>query len=61
MLIAEAGADALVRRKGYRTLHRTQAAMDRAALLAEALAAEHGVRSQIVSPAQLAAAEPGLN
>ena len=61
VLIAEAGADALVRRKGYRTLHRTQAAMDRAALVAEALAAEHGVRSQIVGPAQLAAAEPGLN
>ena len=61
VLIAEAGADTLVRRKGYRTLHRSQAAMDRAALLAEALAAEHGVRSQILSPAQLAAAEPGLN
>ena len=60
VLIADAGADALVRRKGYRTLHRTQAAMDRAAPLAEALAAEHGVRSQILAPAQLAAAEPGL-
>ena len=34
--------------------------MDRVALVAETLAAEHGVRSEILSPAQLAAAEPGL-
>jgi D-amino-acid dehydrogenase len=61
VLIAEAGADTLVQRRGYRTLHRTRAAMDRAALVAAALAAEHGVRSQILGPAQLAAAEPGLN
>ena len=30
-------------------------------LVAETLAAEFGVRSEIISPAQLAAAEPGLN
>ncbi len=61
VLIAEAGADTLVQRRGYRTLHRSQAAIDRAALVAGALAAEYGVRSQILGPAQLAAAEPGLN
>jgi len=60
VLITEAGAEALVRRTGYRSLYRTQAALDHAALLAETLAAEHGVRSHIVAPAQLAAAEPGL-
>ena len=61
MLIREAGADNLVQRSGYHSLHRTQAALDRAALVAETLAAEYGVRSQIIGAAQLAAAEPGLN
>jgi len=61
VLIREAGAGNLVQRSGFHSLHRTQAALDRAALVAEALAAEHGVRSQIFGAAQLAAAEPGLN
>ena len=60
VLIREAGADNLVQRSGFHSLHRTQAALDRAALVAETLAAEHGVRSQIIGAAQLAAAEPGL-
>jgi D-amino-acid dehydrogenase len=60
VLIRESGADNLVQRRGYHSLHRTQAALDHAALLAEALAAEHGVRSQIIGAAQLAAVEPGL-
>ena len=61
VLIREAGAGNLVQRSGFHSLHRTQAALDRAAQVAEALAAEHGVRSQIMGAAQLAAAEPGLN
>jgi D-amino-acid dehydrogenase len=60
VLIAEAGADALVQRKGYRSLHRTQAALDHAAQTAATLAAEHGVRSRVMGPAELAAAEPAL-
>jgi len=60
VLIRESGADNLVQRRGYHSLHRTQASLDRAALVAETLAAEHGVRSQIIGAAQLAAAEPGL-
>ncbi len=60
VLIAEAGADALVRRTGYRSLHRTQAALDNAAQMAATLAAEHGVRSRVMGPAELAAAEPAL-
>ena len=61
VLIREAGADNLVQRSGYHSLRRTQAALDEVALVAETLAAEFGVRSEIISPAQLAAAEPGLN
>jgi D-amino-acid dehydrogenase len=60
VLIRQAGADNLVQRRGYHSLHRTQAALDNAALVAETLAAEHGVRSQIIGAAQLAAVEPGL-
>jgi D-amino-acid dehydrogenase len=61
VLIREAGADNLVQRSGYHSLHRTQAALDRAAEVAEALAAENGVRSHVIGAAQLGAAEPGLN
>jgi D-amino-acid dehydrogenase len=61
VLIRQAGADNIVQRRGYHGFHRTQASLDRAALVAEALAAEHGVQSQIITPAQLAVAEPGLN
>ena len=61
LLIHQAGADNIVQRRGYHGFHRTQATLDRAALVAEALAAEYGVQSQIISPAQLAVLEPGLN
>jgi len=61
VLIREAGADNLVQRNGYHSLRRTQAALDEVALVAETLAREFGVQSEIISPAQLAAAEPGLN
>ncbi len=60
VLIRESGSDNLVQRRGYHSFHRTQASLDRAALVAEALLAEHGVQSQIIGPAQLAAVEPGL-
>jgi D-amino-acid dehydrogenase len=59
-LIREAGADSLVRRSGYRSLHRTQAALDQAAMVAEKLASEHGVRASVIGPAELKAAEPAL-
>jgi D-amino-acid dehydrogenase len=59
-LIREAGADNLVRRSGYRALHRTQAAFDRAAMVAEKLASEHGVPARVISATELKAAEPGL-
>jgi D-amino-acid dehydrogenase len=61
LLIREAGADNIVQRRGYHGFHRTQASLDRAALVAEMLAAEYGVQSQIIAPEQLAAIEPGLN
>ena len=60
VLIREAGADNLVQRSGYHSLHRTQAALDRAGAIAEEVAAEYGVRSKVISAAQLGAAEPGL-
>lgn len=59
-LIAEAGAEHLVRREGYRVLHRAARDMDRAVKDAERLAACYGVRSRAMSPAELGAAEPAL-
>ena len=61
VLIRQAAADNIVQRRGYHAFHRTQASLDNAALVAETLAAEHGVQSQIIGPAQLAVVEPGLN
>jgi D-amino-acid dehydrogenase len=60
VLIREAGADALVRRSGFRALHRTQAALDQAAMVAEKLASEHGVPARVMGAAELKAAEPEL-
>jgi D-amino-acid dehydrogenase len=59
-LIRDAGADALVRRNGYRSLHRTEAALEQAAAVVEALASDYNVRARVISAAELAAAEPGL-
>ena len=59
-LIAEAGAEALVRREGFRILHRTSRGLDDALAEAERLRATYGVRSRAMSPAELAAAEPVL-
>jgi D-amino-acid dehydrogenase len=60
VLIRDAGADALVRRSGYRSLHRTEAALEEAAAVVEMLASEYDVHARVVSAAELAAAEPGL-
>jgi D-amino-acid dehydrogenase len=59
-LIPEAGADALVRRSGYRSLHRTEAALEQAAAVVEMLASEFNVHARVMGRAELAAAEPGL-
>lgn len=59
-LIEAAGASDLVRRDGFRVLHRTAAAMDRAVETAERLRSEYGVPFRSLSPAELSAAEPGL-
>ena len=59
-LIDAAGASDLVRRDGFRILHRTAAAMDRAAEAAERLRSEYGVPFRLLSPAELSTAEPGL-
>lgn len=58
VLIHEAGANALVRRAGYRLLHRQQAALDKAAATAEARRLDHGVNFRVMSRADLAKAEP---
>ena len=59
-LIREAGADSFVRRSGYRSLYRTQAALDQAAMVAGKLASEFGVPARVMAAAELAAAEPEL-
>jgi D-amino-acid dehydrogenase len=57
-LIREACATALVRRAGYRLMHREQAALDAAAATAEMLRCDHGVNFRVMSDADLARAEP---
>ncbi|TGD99442.1 NAD(P)/FAD-dependent oxidoreductase [Methylobacterium nonmethylotrophicum] len=59
-LIEEAGAADLVRRGGFRVLHRAARAMDAGVAEAERLRARYGVRSRVLSPAELGAAEPAL-
>jgi D-lysine oxidase len=60
-LIGAAGADALVRRGGYRSLHRTEAALKQAAEVVDRLASEYNVRARVMGRAELATAEPGLS
>jgi D-amino-acid dehydrogenase len=60
VLIRDAGADALVRRSGYRSLHRTEAALEQAAAVVETLASEYNVHARVMGRTELAAAEPGL-
>lgn len=59
-LIRDAGASDLVRREGFRILYRTSAAFDEGARRSERLRAEYGTASRMLSPAELAVAEPGL-
>ena len=59
-LMIAAGADNLVRRDGFRILHRRQEALDAAAREAEDLGQRFGIVSRILSAADLMAAEPAL-
>ncbi|BAM89162.1 putative D-amino-acid dehydrogenase, DadA-like protein [Bradyrhizobium oligotrophicum S58] len=60
-LITAAGAGNLVRRDGFRVLHRNQAQFDKEAKDAEAVGKAFGVKFKLLSAAELAKAEPGLN
>lgn len=58
--ITLAGADALVRRDGFRILHRTRAGLDKDIAQAERLKAAYGVAFRALTPEELKAAEPAL-
>lgn len=60
-LITAAGAGNLVRRDGFRVLHRNEAQFDKEAKEAEAVGKAFGVKFKLLSAAELAKAEPGLN
>lgn len=60
VLIREADAGALVRREGYRLLHRNQAALDEAVATAQVNHREYGVRFRVLTGRELAKAEPIL-
>jgi D-amino-acid dehydrogenase len=59
-LILEAGAGNLVRRNGFRVLHREQAMFDAEAAAAEALREAYGVKFSILTSREMKQAEPGL-
>jgi len=59
-LIAASGAGNLVRRDGYRVLHRAEASLAADVKEAEALRAAHGVTFSVLTARELAQAEPGL-
>ena len=59
-LIAEAGADDLVTRTGYRTVFRTDQAFDLAVKRAQMLTQRHGIHHAVLDGAALAQAEPAL-
>ena len=59
-LILESGADNLIRRNGFRVLHRTQAAFDADAAVAETLREAYGVKFSIMTARDLKQAEPSL-
>ncbi|HLH87143.1 MAG TPA: FAD-binding oxidoreductase [Xanthobacteraceae bacterium] len=59
-LIAKSGAGNLVRRNGFRVLHRDQATFDAEVAVAEALRATHGVKFTTLTARELQQAEPGL-
>jgi D-amino-acid dehydrogenase len=60
ILINESGAGNLVRRDGYRVLHREQTSLDADVQAAEALRAAYGVKFRVLTSRELAQAEPGL-
>ncbi|WP_315744395.1 MULTISPECIES: FAD-dependent oxidoreductase [unclassified Bradyrhizobium] len=59
-LIAAAGAGNLVRRDGFRVIHRQQAQFDKEVKEAEAVHDAFGVKFRVLSARELAQAEPGL-
>ncbi|MCB9958117.1 MAG: FAD-binding oxidoreductase [Rhodospirillaceae bacterium] len=59
-LIEASGADALIRRDGFRSVFRSQAALDAELRYAAALGRDFGVATRALTAAELAAAEPGL-
>ena len=59
-LIGQAAAEDLVRREGYRFVFRDPKSMEKSLTQAEALAASHGVRHQVLDTEALSRAEPGL-
>ena len=59
-LIAEAGADDLVTRTGYRTVFRTDQAFDLAVKRAQMLTQRYGIHHAVLDGAALAQAEPAL-
>lgn len=60
-LIAESGADALVRKDGYRLAFRSHAVMDSMAARALVLQERYGIRYSLLDGDALAHAEPGLH
>ena len=59
-LILASGADNLVRRDGFRVLHRDQAKLDAEVAAAEALRAAYGVKFATLTARELRQAEPAL-
>jgi len=60
-LILESGAGNLIRRDGFRVLHREQATFDAEAAAAESLREAYGVKFSILTARELKQAEPGLS
>src|SRR4051794_25438124 len=60
-LITAAGAGNLVRRDGFRVIHRRQAQFDKEVKDAEAVRNAFGVKFKVLTARELAQAEPGLN
>lgn len=59
-LIEAAGASDLVRRQGFRQVHRTVSSLEKAAREAERIGRDYGVDSRVESAAELAKVEPSL-
>lgn len=59
-LVCEAGAGDLVRREGYRHVHREPVMLERAVAEANALRTDYGVQFRALAADELARAEPGL-